>query len=78
MAYGFKEQFFDIFPTYCLSILCGLFVYLFSFICEGSMLLLFSQVILYILYYILFSWLLKFEAFSIYYTELKNCIRKTL
>lgn len=76
MDYGFKEQFFDIFPTYCLSILCGLFVYLFSFIYEEKMLLLFSQVIFYIIFYILFSWLFKLEAFSICYTELKNYIRK--
>lgn len=78
MDYGFKEQFFDIFPTYCLSILCGLFVYLFSFIYEEKMLLLFSQVIFYIVFYILFSWLFKLEAFSICYTELKNYIRKRI
>ncbi|MBS7199304.1 MAG: lipopolysaccharide biosynthesis protein, partial [Bacteroidales bacterium] len=33
MSYGFKEQFLDIFPTYCLSILCGVLVYFLSFIC---------------------------------------------
>ena len=77
LDYGFKEQLADMLPAYLLSVLCGVGVYfLLKEVNISLIFLLLIQITFYVTIYILFSKLLKLEAFTIYYTEMKRLLRK--
>ncbi len=71
--YGIKLQLRDIYPTFLLSVSVGSIIYfLFSFFDINPILSIFIQVFIFITLYVGCAILLKFEAFDIYWSILKE------
>lgn len=75
--YGIHKQLKDIGPAFILSIAIGVIVYfLFQGFYLNYVVKMIFQVLLYAFLYLISSYFLKFEAFSIYFVTIKNLIIK--
>lgn len=79
IGYGITKQIKDIGPAFILSITTGIIVYfLFQGFYLNYVVKMILQVLLYVFLYLIFSYFLKFEAFTIYFVTIKNLLIKTI
>ena len=76
LDYKYFEQVKDVIPSFFISLLMGIIVYLFNFLSLNIYIKLFVEVLFGILFYLGVSWLLKIESFDYMLKMLKEFISK--
>lgn len=76
IGYSYREQIRDIFPACALSLISGVLAYTVSFLMDNAVIVVFMQVMVFAIAYIVLSFVFKIETFAYILTVVKKTVKK--